>query len=538
MTLTLRCTVGGRYDPDNSLSLGAIGDDPGAGITSVWHITSAKTDSLNVHYDLAAGISHQSGDIPVTVTSPVGWCIDVSDSSHSYTINLTKGSGLGSQVVGSAFKDRITLGVGDDVVSGGNGNDVLDGGRGKDVIDGGAGNDVMTVDSPGDIIVEAAEGGDDTVIARASYTLGADAEVEHLAAASTVASGLVLAGNAMAQSIVGSAYMDLLIGGAGDDRLDGGLGDDVMIGDAGDDTFFVDSGGDRVIEGADGGIDTVVTTLGYTQLADNVENLVGTSPGQLIGNALANRITGSAGNDVIAGGTNAQLAAHATGADVLVGGDGRDVYLVANTASRIIEKAGEGSDLVLSHVTFTLTANVEDLTLVGTATDGTGNGVANMITGNALANTLSGLAGDDVLTGGGGADVLIGGSGADTFAYLSADDSTIAARDRIVGFETGLDTIDLSQIDGDSRTTDHDSLHWIGIDAFSGQAGEVQVSATGKATVLSTDLDGDKVADFAILVTGAIAAADVQGVLFPVQPPAEQSLTLLSFDAHGPACLA
>src|SRR5690606_9572947 len=77
---------------------------------------------------------------------------------------------------------------------------------------------------------------------------------------------------------------------------------------------------------------------------------------------------------------------------------------------RVIEKIGEGTDLVQSSVTFSLSGQyIENLTLTGS---GNING-----TGNKLANILNGHAGDNILNGGAGKDVLDGGAGIDTADY-------------------------------------------------------------------------------------------------------------------------
>lgn len=188
-------------------------------------------------------------------------------------------------------------------------------------------------------------------------------------------------------------------------------------GTSGDDTFRVTSTLDKVVEAANCGKDTVNSTVSYT-LAANVETLILSGAAaidatgneldnRLIGNELANTLTGLAGADYMDGGA---------GADTMTGGLGDDTYIVDNVGDKAVEKAGEGSDLVISSVSYTLADNIENLRLSGTeAIDGTGNALANRMIGTTGANVLTGGAGNDYLDGAGGTDKLVGGLGDDTF---------------------------------------------------------------------------------------------------------------------------
>ncbi|MNZ13767.1 Bifunctional hemolysin/adenylate cyclase precursor [compost metagenome] len=305
---------------------------------------------------------------------------------------LTAIATAGDDVLSGAEGNDLINGLGgNDSIYGYSGSDTLDGGLGNDSLIGGVGDDTYTVDSTADVVTENANEGTDTVQSSVSYTL--TNEVENLTLLGSAA--LNGTGNAHNNGLVGNAGANTLTGAAGDDTLDGGAGGDTLVGGVGNDTYIIDTLSDVLIENANEGSDTIASSLSYT-LASNFENLTLTGTAALsgTGNALANVVTGNSGDNLLDG---------AAGTDTLAGGAGNDTYLVDSSVDVIIENANEGTDWVQSSVSYTLSANVENLNLSGTAAiSGTGNNLNNLLSGNSGNNVLSGGAGDDtyVLTAG------------------------------------------------------------------------------------------------------------------------------------------
>lgn len=171
----------------------------------------------------------------------------------------------------------------------------------------------------------------------------------------------------------------------------------------------------------------------------------------ITGNNAANFLVGGAPNDVIRGlGGNDQLIGNAgddvldggTGADQMIGGTGNDRYYVDNAGDTTVEGFNSGVDSVYSTITWTLSANVENLVLIAGAINGTGNGLNNAITGSAGNNFLQGGGGDDKIVAGLGFDILLGDAGADTL--IGGDGADVAnggtGSDRLYG-GLGMDTL-------------------------------------------------------------------------------------------------
>ena len=237
----------------------------------------------------------------------------------------------------------------------------------------------------------------------------------------------------------------------------------------------------------------------------------------LTGAATDDTLTGLAGNDALNGGA---------GADCMIGGAGNDKYYVDSAGDAVVELAAEGIDIVHSTIAYDLSINVENLTLLGTASNGGGNALANSITGNAVANLLKGLAGndklygmagDDRLEGGDGNDLLVAGAGKDTLVGGAGSDvydwNTIAeagkgsTADVILDFAQGSDKIDLSTIDGVLDVAGNNAFSFIGAAAFSGVDGELRYSKVDGVrdyTLIQGDTNGDKIADFEIRLEGQL----------------------------------
>ncbi|MFN0194180.1 MAG: beta strand repeat-containing protein [Aestuariivirga sp.] len=399
-----------------------------------------------------------------------------------------------------------------DTLRGGAGNDKLNGGLGNDTMEGGLGDDTYYVDSALDVVTELPNQGTDTVITTLSaYTLGANVEKLVLTAGGN-ANGT---GNVLANTLTGNSFNNDLNGGTGIDSMTGGLGND---------TYYVDNAGDSTVEAVNGGNDKVVSTITHA-LRINVEDLilVGTTNINGTGNALANTITGSGGDNILNG-----LA----GADMMGGGEGNDTYYVDNALDSTNEIIGAGIDIVRSTVSWTLNVGTEKLYLLGTAANATGNTDSNFIYGNNSANIIDGKAGADRMWGGGGNDKFTVDSAGDlifeTIAGAAGGTDTVSSsvnHTLSVNVEnlilTGANTINgtgntsVNSITGNSATNFINGL--LGSDTLAGGLGGdhfVFTTALG-ATNIDTITDYNVAADtiridnavFAGLATGTLAVA-------------------------------
>lgn len=301
----------------------------------------------------------------------------------------------------------------DNIVSVGIGDDVLVGTAQKDLFVGGVGQDVFVI-TPG--------GGSDVI---ADFNAGAGAgDVVQLQGTSFKSFAQVQA--AMTQH-------------GTDVQLDLGKGEiltfkDVNVGDFAADDFTFTSPAATSGAGMSGtsSLTTPTFTTGYVQVQSfDLETT----------DKAINTISGSdLKNDLLKGTSGADMLDGKKGADTMQGGLGDDHYIVDNAKDVVTEKAGEGIDLVRSTIaSYTLGANVENLTLGGTAAQsGYGNALNNILIGSS-GDSLYGMGGDDILNAGKGGLLLSGGTGHDIFEF-----DTPSALSKITDFTVGQDLLDLS----------------------------------------------------------------------------------------------
>lgn len=396
--------------------------------------------------DLQAGHFSSVGGLVGNVA--VAWNAGIENAIGGSGIDTIRGNALSNWLEGRLGADLLygldgddilNGGVGDDRLEGGAGGDWLDGGSGLDTLIGGNGDDVYVAGDGQDVMEELAGGGTDTVLVRSNYQLLANFEIAKADAGLDInlfgradqgdnligndranyLGGLAgadnLSGGAGNDSVDGGAGIDWLdggdgddvlyggdgddglAGGAGNDWIDGALGSDNMYGGAGDDVYLVDNASDQVIEAANGGVDTLISTIDF-QLRGNIEILRLSGPAANgFGFSDGERLYGSAGANYLGGLGGADFIYAGAGNDALDGGDGADW----------------------------LDGEAGDDTLAGSAgNDG--------LQGGAGADWIDGGAGFDVLFGGAGNDVLIGGTGHDQFVFLTGDGA-----DRILDFVAG-----------------------------------------------------------------------------------------------------
>jgi Ca2+-binding RTX toxin-like protein len=366
-------------------------------------------------------------------------------------------------------------------ITGGAGNDTLEGGGsttgfGPDKLIGGLGNDLYVVNASTPYyyiqIVEGINAGTDILEITGESWGNQFTLADNVEGARFVGTGDI--------NITGNGLDNTFNGGAGNDTLNGGVGNDIMTGGLGNDTYFVGEAGDKVVEGANGGTDTIVSNLDYYRLAANEENLtlgfafdsgrkingdgnnqdnviIGQSDDNIIkGFDGDDDITGGGGDNWIDGGAGDDSISAGPGSATLFGGQGNDtIYAEGGT---YLINGEEGDDLIqvsyFSDGKNELSGGTGNDTIYGGSGGDSilGEDGNDQIYSNDGNDTVFGGLGDDIIDGGNGNNSIVGengnddlraGSGADTIDGGEGDDAIRggAGKDLLFG-GAGSDTLE------------------------------------------------------------------------------------------------
>lgn len=417
-------------------------------------------------YAVATGTTLNLSLVTAGVDGAIGGNGNDALSAVGKTTDVVLEGGIGNDIVtGGSGNDWLKGGAGSDTLNGGDGNDtiVMDSADTVGNIKGGNGFDRLLVDGSGAVTMDLNARGFESAV-------GSDGNDTF----TTSGSGrVILMGKTGNDTLTGGGNGDLIEGGSGNDTLNGRGGNDIYGFSKGDGADTINEYETKTTSYTTtewrvyttfefNGQFMVPVTSGYyaninhtntvelqngndtIQLGTDINNIdVERSGNDLIlalrdtGNTasievLSDRITIKNFNNVnstienmsFSDGTTVAINSWQIGTAAndslngnsrMYGGRGDDSYIVDSTSDIIIENINAGIDTVESNISYTLGNNLENLTLIGTATiDGTGN---------TLNNTLNGNSGNNVLNGGGGVDILKGRLGNDTYVVDTTTDS-------------------------------------------------------------------------------------------------------------------
>jgi Ca2+-binding RTX toxin-like protein len=336
----------------------------------------------------------------------------------------------GNDVVeGDAGDDRMWGNAGSDSLRGGDGNDLQSGADGDDELWGGNGNDALYGGSGANDFRGGP--GNDQEYGGPNF----DAFIEDHALTPGVADSDQFVSGGGAYDSVSYRGHRLPVtadadGVTGDDGQDGerdtiDAGIDSIEGGSGNDHLYARDSGFALIGGP--GNDTLVGGDGNDGLEGGAGN---------------DHLEGRGGDDQLDGdGPHSEGTPPAMGADVILGGDGRDkVSYTQYDRGVTVDLDGEAGDDGAPGEGDTVGDDVEDL--VGTS-------YTDQLTGNAAANDLQGNEGDDVIRGLGGNDILAGVKGKAKIYGGDGDDHLYGS------LQSGVPVL----LDGGANTTVGDSCY-------------------------------------------------------------------------------
>lgn len=502
----------------------------------------SETHTITVRVQDAAGVSTDSS-----------FTINVSDQNVE---NVT-GDNAANTIQGGDGDDTLIGLDGADTLIGGDGNDTLTGGMDADTIDGGDGaNDTATYSgdwktysisqAAGGYTISGSEGNDQvTNVERFSFANGTFAAAAILNDAPT---SLTISSSTISEAATGGTF----IGNLTASDADTALGDNIAYSIVSDPSknFAIENNTLILANGASLNAEAASSHSVVIRATDSHGAFINTTVKVAVQN-VNERPTGL----TLSASTVLEDASNGSTIGTLVGidpdnGERLTYQLVSSAGGRFAisgNKLTVGNGLLFDYEqakTHLVTVRVKDA--AGLTYDRTfsisvrdqnpenvsGNNTANTFIGGAGNDTLAGLGGADTLTGNAGADIINGGAGVDTitggigrdtmsggsdrdrdtFVFTSLQDTgkTATTRDKITDFVHLTDKINLSGIDANTATAGNSAFQLLSTAGtnFTGIRGQLrwfQENPTGTAndkTIIEGDVNGDRVADFQIELTG------------------------------------
>lgn len=378
-----------------------------------------------------------------------------------------------------------------------------------------AGNNFVDAGSGDDSVINNFEGGNEIILGTGNdtylglgFALGGIADI--------VRAG---AGNDL---IVVSTLLSTYFGDSGNDTFVSVGFRNTFHGGSGTDTISYEARSDDPTSIGRSGVEVrldqgkAFTGAGRFETLISIENVRGSNNADtIVGNGGNNVLDGLDGNDLMLGGS---------GDDTLRGGNGNDELQGGRGHDRL--QGGAGNDRLFGE-------SDSDILIGQSGNDfldgGAGNDTLQGDSGNDILHggsgqdALDGGSGNDFLRGGVGKDTLIGGTGRDTFIFGTIQEASSSAssgaRDIIRDFKRGDDKIDLSLIDSDTTLSGDQAFKFRSgeHETFSGTKGQLIWDKIGSGTTARTiimgDVNGDKIADFHIELTGHMSLSATDFIL-------------------------
>jgi Ca2+-binding RTX toxin-like protein len=372
-------------------------------------------------------------------------------------------------VTGNGVNNRLLGFAGNDTIFGYGGNDILIGGNENDNLVGGDGNDTFKFVTPNegtDNITDFVSETDRIQITGENFGLTANVAIA-LNSASTLPSASGTTPQFLYNTSNGQLWFD-------QDGTEGGYS----------------------------AIHIATLTGNKTLLASDIqvvtnENIAGGGGGNDgLGSSDDDVLIGNIGNDVLEGLDGNDSLDGKESADLMNGGTGNDIYYVDNINDVVTEISTLDTEIdsIYSKITYTLPANVENMTLQA-------EGGAINATGSALNNTLIGNAAVNVLNGGGGADIMDAGDGNDIYIVDNPLDIVV---EQYGDTQAGIDTVRASI---SYTLSDYiENLTLIGTTTINGTGNALKNVLTGntKANILKGDAGSD-------ILTGGLGKDNLTG---------------------------